>query len=780
MDIIKTLTEEFSLKPFQVENTVKLIDDGNTIPFIARYRKEATGGLSDVTLRDMEERLAYLRNLEERKEEVIRLIDEQGKLTEELKAEIEKAEVLQRVEDLYKPYKQKKATRASKAREKGLEPLALAFLAQSERAASKEAAAVISALAAPYITAADANIEDAKRVADENEAVKGACDIIAEMISDDAEMTALVREKTVSAGVIVTEAVDPEEQTVYEMYYEYKEGISKIPNHRVLAINRGEKEKKLRVKLSAPAEDIIAAVAESVITDEKAAVYGLLMETIADAYKRLMAPAVEREMRNMLTERAEAEAVKVFAKNTEKLLMAPPVSGARIIAIDPGYRTGCKVAVLGETGKLMAYTTIYPTEPKCDITGTEAVLKKLIEKFNINTIVIGNGTASRETEEVVANFLAKNDYDVKYTIVNEAGASVYSASKLATEEYPDLDVTTRGAMSLGRRLQDPLAELVKISPKHIGVGQYQHDINQTLLETALTNVVENCVNRVGVDLNTASPSLLSYIAGVNMTIAKNIVAYREENGSFTERRQLLKVAKLGEKTYNQCAGFMRINGGKNPLDATAVHPESYNAAEQMLEKLGIDKAAIAGGGVRDIEERICKVYKTEDKKSFEKPDIATRGKGLAALAELSQEMKRQEKEASGAPHKNFTKAVAKMAEDIGIGEMTLRDIVEEIKKPARDPREDAPPVVFRNDVKHFEDLKPDMEMTGTVRNVVDFGAFVDIGVKNDGLVHISELSDRYVKHPLDVVSVGDTVKVKILSVDYDKQKVALTMKGVRN
>lgn len=780
MNISEKLASEFQIKISQVENTVALIDEGNTIPFIARYRKEATGGLSDVTLRDMEERLAYLRNLEERKEEVKRLIDEQGKLTEELKAEIEKAEVLQRVEDLYKPYKQKKATRASKAREKGLEPLALAFLAQSERAASKEAAAVISALAAPYITAADANIEDAKRVADENEAVKGACDIIAEMISDDAEMTALVREKTVSAGVIVTEAVDHEEQTVYEMYYEYKEGISKIPNHRVLAINRGEKEKKLRVKLSAPAEDIIAAVAENVITDEKAAVYSLLMETIADAYKRLMAPAVEREMRNMLTERAEAEAVKVFAKNTEKLLMAPPVSGARIIAIDPGYRTGCKVAVLGETGKLMAYTTIYPTEPKCDITGTEAVLKKLIEKFNINTIVIGNGTASRETEEVVANFLAKNDYDVKYTIVNEAGASVYSASKLATEEYPDLDVTTRGAMSLGRRLQDPLAELVKISPKHIGVGQYQHDINQTLLETALTNVVENCVNRVGVDLNNASPSLLSYIAGVNMTIAKNIVAYREENGSFTERRQLLKVAKLGEKTYNQCAGFMRINGGKNPLDATAVHPESYNAAEQMLEKLGIDKAAIAGGGVRDIKERICEVYKTEDKKSFEKPDIATRGKGLAALAELSQEMKRQEKEASGAPHKNFTKAVAKMAEDIGIGEMTLRDIVEEIKKPARDPREDAPPVVFRNDVKHFEDLKPDMEMTGTVRNVVDFGAFVDIGVKNDGLVHISELSDRYVKHPLDVVSVGDTVKVKILSVDYDKQKVALTMKGVRN
>lgn len=751
MNISEKLAGEFQIKISQVENTVALIDEGNIIPFIARYRKEATGGLSDVTLRDMEERLMYLRNLEERKEEVIRLIDEQGKLTEELKEEIEKAEVLQRVEDLYKPYKQKKATRASKAREKGLEPLALAFLAQREGAASEEeAASVISALVAPYITPADVPDGDgqppgdAKRAATEEEAVQGACDIIAEMISDDAEMTALVREKTAAAGTIVTEAADPEEQTVYELYYEYAEGIAKIPNHRILAINRGEKEKKLKVKVNAPADDITAAIAKTVIKNEKAAVRGLLEDTIADAYKRLMAPSIEREMRNMLTERAEAEAVKIFAKNTEKLLMVPPVKGARIIAIDPGYRTGCKVAVLGETGKLAAYTTIYPTEPKRDIAGTEAVLTKLIEKYKINTIVIGNGTASRETEEVVADFLAKHDYDVKYTIVNEAGASVYSASKLASEEYPDLDVTTRGAMSLGRRLQDPLAELVKISPRSIGVGQYQHDINQTLLETALKNVVENCVNRVGVDLNTASPSLLSYIAGINMTTAKNIVAYREENGSFTERKQLLKVAKLGEKTYNQCAGFMRINGGKNPLDATAVHPESYKAAEQMLAKLGIDKAAIAGGGARDIEERICETYKTEDKRSF-----------------------------------NLGKAIGKMAEELGIGEITLRDIVEEIKKPARDPREDAPPVVFRNDVRHFEELKPDMEMMGTVRNVVDFGAFVDIGVKSDGLVHISQLSDKYVKHPLDVVSVGDTVKVKILSVDYDKQKVALTMKGLK-
>ncbi|QAT43805.1 Tex family protein [Aminipila luticellarii] len=752
MNIIEKLAQEFSVRIAQVENTVQLIDDGNTIPFIARYRKEVTGGLSDVTLRDMDERLTYLRNLENRKEEVIRLIDEQGKLTEELQAEIEKAEVLQRVEDLYKPYKQKKSTRASKAKEKGLEPLALLFYAQEIESGNMDE------LAAPYINAE-------KGVENTEQAIQGAMDIIAEMIADHPELTAMVREKTQKSGLIVTEAADPEEKTVYDMYYGHQEGILKIPNHRVLAINRGEKEKKLKVKVSVPVEELQMMLEEAVITNEKSIFMEPLKDTIADAYKRLMAPSIEREMRNLLTERAELDAVKVFAKNTEKLLMVPPMNGARIISIDPGYRTGCKVAVLNETGKLLAYTTVYPTEPKKDIAGTEAVLKKLVEKFKINTIVIGNGTASRETEEVVADFLKKNEYDISYTIVNEAGASVYSASKLATEEYPDLDVTTRGAMSLGRRLQDPLAELVKISPKSIGVGQYQHDIDQNLLDGALTNVVEDCVNRVGVDLNTASPSLLSYIAGINMGIAKNIVAYREEAGKFTNRKELLKVSKLGEKTYKQCAGFMRIADGTNPLDATSVHPESYGAADIVLQKLTIDKEQIRQGGVKDIEEKICETYPTVKKTVKVEPGT----KGLAALAVLKEPKKED-------PKRGLGKSIEKLAEEVGIGAMTLKDIIEEIKKPARDPREDAPAVVFRNDVRSFEDLKVGMEMMGTVRNVVDFGAFVDIGVKNDGLVHISEISNKFIKHPMDVVSVGDTVKVKILSVDYERQKIALTMK----
>ena len=726
MDIIQKLASEFKIRSAQVEHTVELIDEGNTIPFIARYRKEVTGGLSDVTLRDLDERLKYLRNLEERKEEVIRLIDEQGKLTEDLRQEIEKAEVLQRVEDLYKPYRQKKATRASKAKEKGLEPLAMIIFAQLKTDGTPEECAE------PFINAE-------KEVNTPEEALKGACDIIAEMIADDAEITKDVREKTFSTGVISTEAVDPEEKTVYEMYYDHQEALSKIPNHRVLAINRGEKEKKLKVKIEADTEKMHDVIARSVIKNEKSIFLGLLQDTVADAYKRLMAPSIEREMRNLLTERAEAEAVKIFARNTESLLMTPPVKGKRIIAIDPGYRTGCKVAVLDETGKLKAYTTIYPTEPKNDIKGTEAVLKKIIEKYHTDIIVIGNGTASRETEEVVANFIKKEGYDIQYTIVNEAGASVYSASKLAAEEYPDLDVTTRGAMSLGRRLQDPLAELVKIDPKSIGVGQYQHDINQKLLEGALTNVVEDCVNRVGVDLNTASPSLLSYIAGVNMGIAKNIVAYREEHGRFNNRKELMKVPKLGEKAFNQCAGFMRITDGDNPLDATSVHPESYGAAQAMMEKLGVDPQAVKAGGDKDMEKKIKRAY----------------------------------------PAKSLNQSIAAMAEDLGVGQMTLTDIIEEMKKPARDPREDAPPVIFRNDVKSFEDLKIDMEMTGTVRNVVDFGAFVDIGVKNDGLVHISQMSDKYIKHPMDVVSVGDTVKVKIISIDYDKKKVGLTMKGLK-
>lgn len=751
MNIIETIAREFQLRESQVQQTVALIDEGNTIPFIARYRKEATGGLSDVVLRDMDERLTYLRNLQERKDEVIRLIEEQGKLTEELRAQIGEAEVLQRVEDLYKPYKKKKATRASKAREKGLEPLAVIFREQKEESGTPQE------FAQPFIS-------EEKGVASADEAIKGACDIIAEMISDDPELTAAIREKTHDAGVIVTEAADPEEKTVYEMYYEYSEGAAKIPNHRILAINRGEKEKKLKVKVQTDAEKMEKILQDAVITNENSIFRPLLEETIADAYKRLMSPAAERELRNMLTERAEAEAVKVFAKNTEKLLMVPPVKGARIISIDPGYRTGCKVAVLNETGKLLAYTTVFPTEPKKDIKGTEAVLGKLVDKFRINTIVIGNGTASRETEEVVADFIKKSGRDISYTIVNEAGASVYSASKLATEEYPDLDVTVRGAMSLGRRLQDPLAELVKIPTKSIGVGQYQHDINQGLLENALDNVVEDCVNRVGVELNTASPSLLAHVAGINMGIASNIVAYREQNGVFKERKELKKVAKLGEKTFNQCAGFIRISGGKNPLDSTSVHPESYKVAEAMLEKLGIEKDDLKKGGIPDIDDRIWSVYGKEEKPAQPKK----RAKGLAALAELSA---KEEK-----PKRNMKKAIERMAEDLDAGVPTLTDIVAEMKKPGRDPREDAPPVVFRNDVKSFDDLKLDMELEGTVRNVVDFGAFVDIGVKNDGLVHISQMSRKYISHPMDVVSVGDTVKVRIISIDREKQKIGLTMK----
>ena len=725
MNIIEKIAAEFNVKVSQVENTVKLIDEGNTIPFIARYRKEVTGGLTDVTLRDMDERLQYLRNLEDRKEEVIRLIDEQGKLTEELKAEIEKAEVLQRVEDLYKPFKQKKSTRASKAKERGLEPLAMIFYAQQEKSGSVE-----------NIAAGFVNPE--KEVETVEAAIQGAMDIIAEMIADDADLTEKIREKTYNVGLIATEATDPEEKTVYDMYYGSAEAISKMPNHRVLAVNRGEKEKKLKVKVSIDPEEITGIIEKQVIRGQSIFT-DILKDTIADSYKRLIAPSVEREMRNVLTERAETDAVKVFAKNTEKLLMQPPVKGKKIISIDPGYRTGCKVAVLNEFGKLMAYSTIYPTQPKNDIAGTEKTLTKIIDKFGCDIIVIGNGTASRETEEVVANFLKKNSYNIQYTIVNEAGASVYSASKLASEEYPDLDVTTRGAMSLGRRLQDPLAELVKIDPKHIGVGQYQHDINQKQLDTALTNVVEDCVNRVGVDLNTASPSLLSYIAGVNAGIAKNIVAYREENGKFTNRKQLMKVSKLGEKAFKQCAGFLRISDVDNALDSTSVHPESYEAAEEMMAKVGITKEDIKGGGAADMDAKIQAAY----------------------------------------PDRKLSGSVKKMAADLGIGEMTLNDIIAEMKKPARDPREDAPPVIFRNDVRAFDDLKVDMELTGTVRNVVDFGAFVDIGVKQDGLVHISQLSDKYIKHPMDVVSVGDTVKVKIISIDPEKQKVGLTMKGLK-
>jgi uncharacterized protein len=723
--IIEKLAKELGLKVSHVRATVELIDEGNTIPFIARYRKEVTGGMSDVVLRDLEERLTYLRNLEERKQEVIRLIEEQGKLTEELREEILSADVLQRVEDLYKPYKQKKATRASKAKEKGLEPLAviIRLMEQTEGTPLE--------VAMPFVCHDPELIEAGKGAATAEEALAGAADILAESIADDADLIQEVRKKTFEEGQLVSEAADPEESTVYDMYYDYSEALSKIPNHRILAINRGEKEKKLKVKVKAPVEAILDMLKKQMIRNERSIFLELMEATVEDAYKRLMAPSIERELRNQLTERAEKDAVKVFAKNTESLLMTPPVKEARVLAIDPGYRTGCKVTVLDETGKLLAYTTIYPTEPKRDIAGATKTILALIEKYKTNVIAIGNGTASRETETFIADLIRESGIkDLQYTIVNEAGASIYSASKLATEEYPDLDVTTRGAMSIGRRLQDPLAELVKIPPRHIGVGQYQHDINQVLLDEALTKVVEDCVNRVGVDLNTASPSLLSYIAGINSTIAKNIVAYREEKGRFRDRSELKQVPRLGEKTFKQCAGFMRISDGSNPLDATAVHPESYNAAELMLEKLNIDKSEIARGGSKQIDQKISETYGSLDK----------------------------------------------LAEVLDIGKMTLADIVSEIKKPARDPREGMPPVVFRSDVLSIEDLKPDMELTGTVRNVVDFGAFVDIGVKNDGLVHISQLSHKFVKNPMDVVSVGDTVKVKVLSVDLEKQRVSLTMK----
>ena len=725
MDLTGKLAAEFGIRPAQVENTVKLIDEGNTIPFIARYRKEVTGGLSDEVLRDLDERLKYLRNLEDRKAEVKRLIEEQGKLTEELAKEIDKAEILQRVEDLYKPYKQKKLTRAGKARQRGLEPLAMIISLQQTRQGTPEEAA------RPFV-------DPEKEVPTAEDAIKGACDIIAENIADDADLIEEVRERTFDGGRMVTEAADPEEKTVYDMYYGKSEALSKMPNHRVLAVNRGEKEGKLKVAVDA-GEDSLTGWLEKQVIRRDSIFRGLLEDTVKDSYKRLIAPSVEREMRNRLTERAEDEAIKVFARNTEKLLMVPPVRGKRIISIDPGYRTGCKVAVLDETGKLLAYTTVYPTEPRKDIAGTARTLKAIIDKYGIDVIVIGNGTASRETEEVVADFLKKGGYNIQYTIVNEAGASVYSASKLASEEYPDLDVTTRGAMSLGRRLQDPLAELVKIDPKHIGVGQYQHDMNQKKLDEALSGVVEDCVNRVGVDLNTASPSLLSYVSGISGQVAKNIVKYREEHGRFRNRKELLKVAKLGPKAYEQCAGFLRISGGDEPLDQTAVHPESYPAAKAMMARTGITGADIVKGGASGVEAKICAVY----------------------------------------PGAGKRECMERMAKELGLGVPTLKDIIEELERPGRDPRDDAPPVIFRNDVRSFDDLKEGMEMSGTVRNVVDFGAFVDIGVKQDGLVHISQMADRFVKHPMDVVSVGDTVKVRIIGIDREKGKISLSMKGFR-
>lgn len=711
LDINRTIAQELSVSPAQIESVIKLIDEGSTIPFIARYRKEATGGLDDTQLRTLEERLTYLRNLEARKAEIISSIEKQGKLTDELCASIEGATVMQRVEDLYKPFKKKRATRASKAREAGLEPLANLILSQAKTGKS------------PLETAAEfINAEGGFATAEA--ALQGAKDIVAEVIADDAEHTAALRAFTKKTATMAVEAADGEEKSVYEPYYDFSESAQRIPNHRVLAINRGEKEGKLRVRVRTDQDAAIDQLGRRIV--RRNGVFAeALDEAIADSYKRLIAPSLERELRSELTERAQADAIRVFAKNTESLLQQRPVKGARIIALDPGYRTGCKVAVLDEFGKLLDYTTVYPTPPRRDVEGTKRTLDSLVKRHRINTIVIGNGTASRETEEVVSEFITQSSDELRYTIVNEAGASVYSASKLASEEYPDLDVTTRGAMSLGRRLQDPLAELVKIPPQSIGVGQYQHDLNQTELGRALGDVVERVVNRVGVDLNTASASLLGYVSGISPAVAKNIVAYREENGAFTDRKQLKNVPKLGPKAFLNCAGFLRISDGANPLDATSVHPESYAIATELLKRAGVKPSAFAAGGVPDIAKRIGNV--------------------------------------------------ATLADELGCGVPTLRDIVAELEKPGRDPRDDAPEVVFSKSVTSLDDLNVGMELTGTVRNVVDFGAFVDIGVKQDGLVHISKLSDRFVKHPSEVVSVGDTVTVWIEKIDKERGKISLSM-----
>ncbi len=717
MDIILRLTEEFKLKKFQVENTVRLIDEGNTIPFIARYRKEQTGELNDVVLRDLFERLTYLRNLESRQNEVIRLIDEQGKLTEELKKEILSAESLQRIDDLYRPYRPKRRTRAIIAKEKGLEPLADIILSQSINQGS------LDEIGAPYIDAE-------KEVNTIEDAFQGAMDIIAEIVSDNAEFREIIRKIVFDKGIVVTSATDEKAKSVYEMYYDYKEPVKAIANHRILAINRGEKEKFLKVKIDSPDDEIISILKSKLITNEKAITNQYLILGIEDGYKRLISPSIEREIRNTLTERAEEQAIKVFGMNLKPLLMQPPVKGKVVMGFDPAYRTGCKIAIVDETGKLLDYTTVYPTEPQNKVEESKKELVALINKHNVDIIAIGNGTASRESETIVADMLRELDRKVYYTIVSEAGASVYSASKVANEEYPDINVSIRGAISIAKRLQDPLAELVKIDPKSVGVGQYQHDLNQGKLDETLKGVVEDCVNSVGVDLNTASVSLLSYVSGITPSVAKNIVNYREEKGKFNNRNELLKVKRLGEATFVQCAGFLRISDGDNPLDNTAVHPESYEVVLKLIEKLGFSKDDIKAGSFKEIDSMINE------------------------------------------------KNILRLTEELQVGVPTLRDIIKELKKPGRDPREDMPKPIFRTDVLKMEDLKSDMILTGTVRNVVDFGAFVDIGVKQDGLVHISHLSNKFVKNPMEVVSVGDIVNVKILDVDIEKGRISLSMKEV--
>ena len=714
MDIIQIITQELNVEKWQVEAAVSLIDEGNTIPFISRYRKEATGALNDEQLRNLFERLTYLRNLEDKKKQVLSSIEEQGKLTEELKKQIIEAQTLVVVEDLYRPYRPKRRTRAIIAKEKGLEPLANIILLQmTDKSLEEEAEAFVS---------------EEKEVKNVKEALAGAKDIVAESISDEADYRMHIREMTMKKGTLVSAAKKPEESTVYEMYYEYEEPVSKVAGHRVLAINRGEKEKILTVKVSAPEEDILRYLEKQVITKDNANTTPALKEVIEDGYRRLIAPAIEREIRNDLTEKAEDGAIKVFKKNLEQLLMQPPIVGQVVLGWDPAFRTGCKLAVVDATGKVLDTAVIYPTAPTtpAKIASAKETLKAMIEKYGITLFSVGNGTASRESEQIIVELLKEIPQKVQYVITNEAGASVYSASKLATEEFPNFDVGQRSAASIARRLQDPLAELVKIDPKSIGVGQYQHDMNQKKLGEALSGVVEDCVNKVGVDLNTASVSLLEYVSGISKAIAKNIVLYREENGEFTDRKELLKVAKLGPKAFEQCAGFLRIRGGKNPLDATSVHPESYAAAEKFLESMGMKPEDIFGGHG---------VY--------------------------------------------FVKDYAKTAEKLGIGEMTLRDMVKELTKPGRDPREEMPKPILRTDVLDMKDLKEGMVLKGTVRNVIDFGAFVDIGVHQDGLVHISQMTERYIKHPLEAVSVGDVVDVMVLGVDMKKKRISLTMKGIQ-
>ena len=723
--IIKTIAEELNIQTKQVEAAVKLIDEGNTIPFIARYRKEVTGGLSDETLRDLGERLNYLRNLEQRKEEVVKSIDEQGKLTDEILQAVAIAKTLAEVEDIYRPYKQKKKTRATVAKAKGLEPLANIIMEQ------KETTPIIE-IAKQYVNTDKLSEEDKKNkdkvVATAEDAIQGALDIIAENISDEPKYRKQIKRICYREGLIETKAAKPEEKSNYEMYYDYQEAIKYIPSHRILAINRGEKEDFLKVKIEKPEDKILAYIERDIIKGETQFTE-MLKETILDSFKRLIEPSIDREIRSDLTEKAEDKAIKVFGKNSKQLLLGAPIKGKTVMGFDPAYRTGCKIAIIDETGKLLDYTTVYPTEPQNDVEGAKKELLKLIEKDKVDMIAIGNGTASRESEMFVADMIKEASRDVHYVIVSEAGASVYSASKLATEEYPDINVSIRGAISIARRLQDPLAELVKIDPKAIGVGQYQHDVNQKKLQESLTGVVEDSVNKVGVDVNTATPSLLSYVSGINNTIAKNIVKYRDENGKLKNRKQLLKVPKLGKVAFEQCAGFLRIFDGDNPLEITAVHPESYEATEKLLNQLGFDK---------------------NDLRNKEK------------LEELRNKLK--------------TIDVAKTAKELEIGEMTLTDIIEELSKPGRDPREDMPKPILRSDVLKLDDLKEGMVLTGTVRNVIDFGAFVDIGVKHDGLVHISEMSDKFIKNPSDVVSVGDIVKVKVIKIDKERQKVGLSMK----